>query len=320
MSDDTTIAHETNPHDEDDHAHEHGTLAELVTLRDWLRYAVTRFNQAGIFCGHGLVDSFDEAAYLLTHRLGLPLSRLEIFLDACITADEQERLLELIEARADDRVPAAYLSGEAWLGDFAFAVDERVLIPRSYFAAMLETGMAPWVDDPADIGSALDMCTGCGCLAILMAYALPEAEVSAVDLSADALELAHENVARYGLDEQIDLIQSDLFAGLAGRRFDLIISNPPYVTTASMETLPAEYLHEPRIALAAGDDGLDIVRRLLAEAQNYLNSGGILAVEVGHNRDLVESSFPDLPFSWACNEDGDDKVFVLTREQLAAGA
>lgn len=305
-----------HPGHEDEHVHETGPEAELVTLRDWLRYAVTRFNKEGIFCGHGLVDTFDEAAYLLTHRLGLPLERLEIFLDACITTEEREALLDVIEARAVERTPAAYLTGEAWLGEFSFAVDPRVIIPRSYFARLLETRMAPWVPDPDAIGSALDMCSGSGCLAVMLADAFPQAEVSAVELSTEALEVAAENLARYGLEDRVELIASDLFTHLDGRRFDLIVCNPPYVTTESMETLPAEYLHEPRMALAAGDDGLDIVRRLLAEAINHLNSAGILAVEVGHNRNLVETAFPELPLTWISTEEGDDKIFLVTREQL----
>lgn len=306
--------------DEHEHVHESGALAELVTLRDWLRYALTQFNREGIFCGHGLVDSFDEAAYLLTHRLGLPLERLEIFLDACITAEEREGLLETIEARAVDRVPAAYLTGEAWLGEFSFKVDRRVIIPRSYFARLLESAMAPWIREPQDVGAALDMCTGSGCLAIMLAHAFPQAEISAVDLSPEALEVAEENVVDYGLEERVELLCSDLFDELGGRRYDLIICNPPYVTTESMETLPPEYLHEPSMALAAGADGLDIVRRLIKESKNHLNSAGILAVEVGHNRDLVESAFPELPFAWLSTEEGEDKIFLLTREQLEDAA
>lgn len=299
-----------------EHEHDGGPLVELVTLRDWLRYALTRFNRAGIFCGHGLADRFDEGAYLLTHRLGLPLDRLDVFLDACITSEEREALLETIDRRADDRVPAAYLTGEAWLGEFSFRVDPRVIIPRSYFARVLEDAMAPWIAQPEGLGAALDMCTGSGCLAILMAHAFPNAEITAVDVSEDALEVAAENVADYGLTDQIRLVHSDLFSELPGQRFDLIICNPPYVTSESMETLPDEYLHEPALALEAGDDGLDVVRRLLRESKIHLNSGGILAVEVGHNRALVDAAFPDVPFTWIVDAEAEDKIFVLTREQL----
>lgn len=304
-----------NDHD-DQHEHDHGPLAELVTVRDWLRYAVTRFNRAGIFCGHGVQDSFDEAVWLILGSLALPLDRLEPFLDACIPGEERVALLEAIEQRADERLPTAYILGEAWLGDFRFTVDERVIVPRSFFAELLEDGLAPWVEDPEAISAALDLCTGSGCLAILMAHAFPNADITAVDLSADALDVARINVADYGLEDRIELVRSDVFDALGDRRFDLILSNPPYVTAEAMDALPPEYLHEPHMALASGEDGLDVVRRLLAEAGAHLNPGGILAVEVGHNRAIVEAAFPDLPFTWLSTRGGDDMVFLLRREDL----
>ncbi len=300
----------------DEHEHEHGPLAELVTLRDWLRYAVTRFNRGGVFFGHGCTDAYDEAAWLLMATLALPLERLEPFLDACITSEERDELFARINRRVDERVPTAYLVNEAWLGEFRFYVDERVIVPRSFFAELLEDGFAPWVDDPEAVGSALDLCTGSGCLAVLMAHAFPQAGIVAADLSTDALEVAARNIADYGLDERIELVRSDVFGGLAGRRFDLIISNPPYVTAAAVAALPAEYLHEPQMALGAGEDGLDVVRRLLAEAREHLNPGGILAVEVGHNRALVEEAFPNLPLTWLSTRGGEDMVFVVRREDL----
>ncbi len=309
--------HDDPQHDnESDHEHEHGPLAELVTVRDWLRHAVTRFNRAGIFCGHGVSDSFDEAVWLLLSSLALPLDRLEPFLDACIPSDERIALFEAIERRAGERVPTAYILGEAWLGDFRFTVDERVIVPRSFFAEMLEDGFAPWVEDPDAIDSALDMCTGSGCLAVLMAHAFPNAAITAADLSEDALDVARQNVADYGLEERIELVRSDAFSALAGRRFDLILSNPPYVTAEAMDALPPEYLHEPRMALAAGDDGLELVRRLLARAADHLNPGGMIAIEVGHNRHIVEAAFPDLPFTWLSTRGGDDMVFLLRRDEL----
>lgn len=303
-------------HDDHDHEHEHGPLAELVTVRDWLRYAVTRFSRSGIFCGHGVHDSFDEAVWLILGTLALPLDRLEPFLDACIPGEERVALFEAIEQRADERLPTAYILGEAWLGDFRFTVDQRVIVPRSFFAELLEDGFAPWVEEPEAISSVLDMCTGSGCLAILMAQVFPNAAVTAADLSEDALDVARINVADYGLEDRIELVRSDVFDGLAGRRFDLILSNPPYVTAEAMDALPPEYLHEPHMALAAGDDGLDVVRRLLAQAATHLNPGGILAVEVGHNRHIVEDAFPDLPFNWLSTRGGDDMVFLLRREDL----
>ncbi|AVR88983.1 50S ribosomal protein L3 N(5)-glutamine methyltransferase [Thauera aromatica] len=302
--------------DELEHEHEHGPLAELVTVRDWLRYAVTRFNRAGIFCGHGVGDTYDEAVWLILGSLALPLDRLEPFLDACIPGEERIGLLEAIEQRADARRPTAYILGEAWLGDFRFTVDERVIVPRSFFAELLEDGLSPWVEDPERVGSALDLCTGSGCLAVLMAHAFPHAEITAADLSEDALDVARQNVADYGLEERIELVHSDVFSALRGRRFDLILSNPPYVTAEAMDALPPEYLHEPRMALASGEDGLDVVRELIAHAAQHLNPRGVLAVEVGHNRDLVEAAFPELPFTWLSSRGGDDMVFVLKREEL----
>lgn len=303
-------------HDEHDHEHESGPLAELVTVRDWLRYAVTRFNREKIFCGHGTSSVFDEAAWLILSSLALPIDRLDPFLDACIPSDERVALFENIERRAVDRVPTAYIVQEAWLGQFRFYVDERVIVPRSFFAELLEDGFAPWIEDPETVTSALDLCTGSGCLAILMAQVYPNADVVAVDLSEDALDVAKRNIEDYGLSDQIALVHSDVFSKIGDRRFDLIISNPPYVTAEAMDALPAEYRHEPEMALAAGNDGLDIVRNLIANAAKHLHPEGVLAVEVGHNRSLVENAFPDLPFSWLSTEGGDDMVFVLRREDL----
>ncbi len=310
------MTHEDHLEDEHDHEHEHGPLAELVTVRDWLRYAVTRFNRAGCFFGHGLTDAYDEAVYLILHTLSLPLDRLEPFLDACIPGDEREEILEVIEKRATDRLPAAYITGEAWLGDFRFKVDPRVIIPRSYFAELLEDGFSPWIQDPEEVTAAMDMCTGSGCLAILMAHAFPNAEIVAVDISQDALDVAAENIAAYGLEDRIKLVLSDGFAAVPEQGFDFILSNPPYVTRESMESLPAEYLHEPGLALGSGEDGLDLVRKLLADAPRFLKPDGVLAIEVGHNRDIVEEAFPTLAPTWVSAPGGEDKIFVLQAGQL----
>ena len=312
MTHDHDPAHE----DEHDHEHEHGPLAELVTVRDWLRYAVTRFNRAGCFYGHGLQDAYDEAVYLILHTLALPLDRLEPFLDACIPGDEREDILEVIEKRAVDRLPAAYITGEAWLGEFRFQVDKRVIIPRSYFAELLHDGFTPWVQDPDAVTAAMDMCTGSGCLAILMAFAFPNAEIVAVDISQDALDVAAANIAAYGLEDRIRLVKSDGFAQVPEQRFDFILSNPPYVTREAMDALPAEYHHEPGLALGSGEDGLDLVRKLLADAPRYLAPEGLLAIEVGHNREIVEEAFPALSPTWLSAPSGDDKIFVLEAGQL----
>ena len=311
-----THDHDTAHEDEHDHEHEHGPLAELVTVRDWLRYAVTRFNRAGCFYGHGLQDAYDEAVYLILNTLALPLDRLEPFLDACIPGDEREDILEVIEKRAVDRLPAAYITGEAWLGEFRFKVDKRVIIPRSYFAELLHDGFTPWVQDPDAVTAAMDMCTGSGCLAILMAFAFPNAEIVAVDISQDALDVAAANIAAYGLEDRIRLVKSDGFAQVPEQRFDFILSNPPYVTREAMDALPAEYLHEPGLALGSGEDGLDLVRKLLADAPRYLAPEGLLAIEVGHNREIVEEAFPALSPTWLSAPSGDDKIFVLEAGQL----
>ncbi|MCC6658008.1 MAG: 50S ribosomal protein L3 N(5)-glutamine methyltransferase [Rhodocyclaceae bacterium] len=290
---------------------------ELATLRDVLRWAVSRFNAAGLHFGHGSTSAYDEAAYLLLHALRLPPDRLEPFLDARLSAAELEALDALLARRIEERLPAAYLTHEAWLGDYRFYVDERVIVPRSHIAGLLfEGALAPWLGEPEALESALDLCAGSGCLAVLLALTFPRARVDGVDISAAALEVAARNVADYGLEARIELVRSDLFAGLEGRRYDLIVSNPPYVTGAAMRALPAEYRHEPTLALAAGEDGLDIIRRILAEAPRHLQPDGILLVEVGGNSAIVESAFPNLPFAWLESDDGDGAVFLLERAQL----
>lgn len=291
-------------------------LDDLHTIRDWLRWAVSRFSEAGLCFGHGCDTPYDEAVWLILHTLHLPNDRLEPFIDARLTREEKLALLDVLQQRIARRVPAAYLTHEAWLGEFKFYVDERVIVPRSFFAELLGDGFAPWVEDPYAVTDALDLCTGSGCLAILMAHAFPNAQVDAVDISADALAVARRNIADYGLEEVVNPVESDLFNKLGGRQYDLIISNPPYVTQASMDALPPEYRHEPALALAAGDDGLDIVRRILAAAKAHLKPGGVLAIEVGHNRDLVEAAYPELEAVWLDAEGGDEKIFLLTREQL----
>jgi ribosomal protein L3 glutamine methyltransferase len=303
-------------HDATEEDHEHGPLAELVTLRDWLRYAVTRFNRASLFFGHGCADAYDEAVWLLLHTLSLPLDRLEPFLDACITSEEREALHDVIERRINERLPAAYLTGEAWLGDFRFKVDSRVIVPRSFFAELLGDGLEPWIDDVHGVSDALDLCTGSGCLAILMSHVFPNAHVVGADLSADALTVARDNVAAYGLDQRVELLCSDVYSSMAGRRFDLIISNPPYVTSEAMDSLPPEYLHEPHMALAAGDDGLDVVRRIIGGARDHLKPGGVLAVEVGHNRAQVDANFPELPLVWLSAGGVEDCIFLITEDNL----
>ena len=291
--------------------------SHLSTVSDLLRFAVSRFNQANLFFGHGTTNAYDEAAYLILHTLHLPLDRLEPFLDARLLPEEVDAVVEILRRRVEERLPAPYLTHEAWLGDLRFYVDERVIVPRSFIAELLREHLQPWVEDPEAISSGLDMCTGSGCLAILMALTFPNALIDAVDLSTDALDVARRNVADYGLEDQLTLIQSDLFTALDGRRYDLIVSNPPYVNAPSMQTLPEEYRREPVGALASGEDGLEHVRTILREAPKHLNKGGLLVVEIGHNRDALEEAFPELPLTWLETSAGDEHVFLLTREQLA---
>ena len=291
---------------------------ELFTVRDYIRYAVSRFNAAGLFFGHGSDNAWDEAVYLTLHTLNLPLDRLEPFLDARLLPHEREQLLDIYTRRCQDRLPAAYLTHEAWLGEHRFYVDDRVIVPRSFIADLLDEQLAPWIDDPWAIESALDLCTGSGCLAILTALAFPNAEVAAVDLSPDAIAVAERNVADYSLYDRIELIQSDAFQNLAGRKFDLIVSNPPYVNAESVARLPPEYLHEPELALGSGDDGLDFTRIILREARKHLTDHGILVVEIGHNREALEAAYPTLPFTWLDTAAGDEYVFLLHAADLPA--
>ncbi len=288
----------------------------LITVRDWLRFAVSRFNEAKLFFGHGSDNAFDEAAYLILHTLHLPLDRLEPFLDASLTHGESEEVQAVIERRVRERIPAAYLTHEAWLGEHRFYVDERVIVPRSFIAELLREQLSPWMEEPAEVTRALDLCTGSGCLAILTALAFPNAEVDAVDVSKDALDVAAKNVADYGLTDRIEPIESDLFTALGGRTYDVILSNPPYVNAESVAALPPEYQAEPALALGSGEDGLDATRQILATAKAHLNPGGLLVVEIGHNRDVLEAAYPTLPFTWLDTESGDQFVFLLRREDL----
>jgi len=294
--------------------------ANLRTLRDVLRYAVTRFNEKPLFFGHGQIDAFDEAAFLVMRTLSLPLERMDFFLDAFLTHAEIHSLIELIERRVKKRLPAAYLVGEAWLQGYRFNVDARVIVPRSFIAELLKDELSPWVADVGSVGSVLDLCTGSACLAIIAADVFPGARVDAVDISVDALAVAARNVEDYGLGERVRLLESDLFEAVAGERYDLIVCNPPYVTDASLTKLPREYTHEPTLALAGGPDGLDVVRRVIRAASRHLSAEGILVVEVGDGRSAVEREYPRLPLTWATTSGGDDMVFVAHASELPVEA
>ena len=286
------------------------------TVRDLLRFAVTRFNQAELSFGHVSANAYDEAAYLVLHTLHLPLDLLEPFLDAKLTAAEIDAVLSVIERRATERVPAAYITQEAWMHGFRFHVDERVIVPRSFIGELLQDGLQPYVEDPEQVGAVLELCTGSGCLAILAAHAFPNADIDAVDLSQPALEVATRNVDEYNLDERIALFEGDLFAPLPERRYDVIITNPPYVNADSMAALPAEYRHEPEMALAGGADGMDIVRRIISQARNWLTDDGVLVVEIGNERANVEAAFGGLDLVWLSTSAGDDNVFLIQAADL----
>lgn len=288
----------------------------LITLRDWLRFGVSQMNQAQLHFGHGTGNAWDESVYLLLKTLHLPIDNLDPFLDACLTEPEREALQHVLHQRIHRRIPSAYLTHEAWLGDFSFYVDERVIIPRSYIAELLADKLALWVSEPDCVTSILDLCTGSGCLAILAADAFPNADIDAVDISAEALAVAELNVDEYQLNQQITLIESDLYRQVE-QQYEIILSNPPYVNAASMDALPAEYRSEPVLALAGGDDGLDLVRQIIRQAERYLYPDGLLIVEIGHNRNVLEAAFPQLEFTWLETSDGNEFVFVLTKAQLS---
>jgi ribosomal protein L3 glutamine methyltransferase len=292
---------------------------DASTVDGWLRDTERRLKAARVSYGHGTTNAWDEAAWLVLHALKLPLNTLEPHLERALTAAEVRRVTALVDERIRTRKPAAYLTHEAWLGEYSFYVDERVIVPRSYIAELLRDDLAPWVI-PRRVRSALDLCTGSGCLAILAALTFPRARVDGSDVSSDALKVARRNVGRYALRERVDVVKSDLYAALAGRTYDLILSNPPYVAASVMRSLPLEYRREPALALAGGRDGLDLVRRIVAEAPEHLNPGGVLVMEVGHNRARVEKAFPQLPLVWAETSGGDDCVFVITREALLSPA
>ena len=288
----------------------------FTTPRDLLRYATTRFNTEKLFFGHGSAEAFDEAAYLLLHTLKLPLDKLEPFLDARLLPEEVQRVLAVIERRATDRIPAAYITNEAWLGTYSFYVDERTIVPRSYIAELIPDYFAPWVNNPEGIENVLELCTGSGCLAIMMADAFPDAQVDAVDISPDALAVAQRNVDTYKLQSRVNLIQSDLYANVPAKKYDLIVTNPPYVNSGSMAQLPKEYLHEPQIALDGGSDGMDLVRRIVAGAAERLTDDGLLIVEIGNEKAFAEAAFGHLGLTWLTTSQGDDMVFLLTADQL----
>jgi ribosomal protein L3 glutamine methyltransferase len=289
---------------------------ELLTPRDFLRYAVSRFTEAKLAFGHGATSAFEEAAFIVLEGLHLPVDQLDPFLDARLTQPERQRLADLIEARVTTRKPAAYLLNKAYIGPMSFFVDERVIVPRSYLGELMlnglfEGGDLPWDRDPASVETILDLCTGSGCLALVAAHLFPNARVDGVDLSDKALEVAAINLKEHGLADRVRFLRGDLFAPLKRKKYDLIITNPPYVKAADVKAFPPEFAAEPPMAHLGGADGLDLVRRILADAPRHLTKGGGLLCEVGDARDALEAEYPDLPFFWLSTENSEAEVFWI---------
>ncbi|MFM0518924.1 MULTISPECIES: 50S ribosomal protein L3 N(5)-glutamine methyltransferase [Caballeronia] len=290
----------------------------FTTVRDLLRFGVSRFTEAGLSFGHGSANAYDEAAYLILHTLHLPLDTLDPFLDARLLDEEIDAVMKVIERRAKERIPAAYITQEAWMHGRRFYVDERVIVPRSFIGELLQDGLQPYVADPDQVTRVLELCTGSGCLAILAAQAFENADVDAVDISADAIAVARRNVDEYGLDERVSLYEGDLYAPLPSARYEVIITNPPYVNAQAMQALPEEYRHEPELALAGGADGMDVVRRVVRDARNWLTEDGVLVVEIGNERPNVEAALGGLDLVWLSTSAGDDNVFLIQAADLPA--
>lgn len=291
-------------------------IAELVRVRDWIRWGATEFSRAELFFGHGTDNAWDEAAVLVAWALHVPWERLAGVQDAALTSSERRKIADLFERRISERVPASYLTGEAWFAGLKFSVDEHVLVPRSPIAELIQNRFEPWLArEPEKV---LDLCTGSGCIGIACAYAFPDARITLSDISEQALAVADKNVQAHHLTDRVELVKSDAFAALQNEVYDLIVSNPPYVDAEDMAAVPPEYRAEPELALASGGDGLDFTRRLLHEAAQHLTEDGLLVVEVGNSWVALEQAFPQIPFTWLEFENGGHGVFALTAHDLRA--
>lgn len=288
--------------------------SQLTTLRDYIRWAVTSFGKANIYYGHGTDNALDEALQLVLYGLAIPVGSEAPLLDAKLTQEERMHLLTLINTRCKERLPVPYITGEAWFAGLLFDVDERVLIPRSPIAELIEQGFEPWLGGQPQ-RRILDLCTGCGCIGIAAAHYFEEASVDLVDLSTDALQVANKNILRHELQHRVRALESDLFTELEGV-YDLIVSNPPYVDAEDLASMPAEYQHEPAMALGSGHDGLDITRAILSQAADYLSEQGLLIVEVGNSCLALEEAYPQVPFTWIEFEKGGHGVFAMSRDEL----
>ena len=287
----------------------------LYSVRDFIRWGASRFNEAGLFFGHGTDNALDEAVQLVLHALHLPSDLPPAYLESRLTPAERQEVLSLLRRRVEERVPAAYLTHRAWFAGLEFFVNDQVLVPRSPFAELIENGLQPWVE-PDGVERILDLCSGSGCIGIAAAMHLPHVKVDLAEISQPALDVARRNIADYGLEERVWAIHSDLFQGLEGQRYDVIFSNPPYVGAQEMATLPEEYHREPALGLAGGEDGLDLVRRILRDAPRHLRPGGVIIVEVGNSAQTLAATYPEVPFLWLEFERGGEGVFLLTAEQL----
>jgi ribosomal protein L3 glutamine methyltransferase len=293
------------------------TIDELHTLSDFIRWGASQFNKAQVFFGHGTDNAIDEAIVLVLHALHLPRTTPEILWHAHLTYAEKRQVLELLNQRLELRIPAPYLTQEAWFANLRFYVDQRVLIPRSPIAELIEKQFEPWVQHPDQVTRVLDLCTGSGCIAIASAMlAFPNAEIDAVDISCQALEVAQQNIESYGLEEQVYTVYSDLFTNLKGVHYDLIVSNPPYADAQEIQAMPEEYHHEPMLGLEAGEEGLFFVKQILRQAVDYLTPDGVLIVEVGVSQTALIEQYPDVPFTWLEFARGGTGVFLLTAAQL----
>ncbi len=289
---------------------------QLNTTGDFVRFATSQFNQADLYFGHGMANAWDEAISLIMFTLNLPEDLFEQVFTCQLTADEKQDVLTIIEKRIVEEIPAAYLTNQAVFANLPFYVDQRVLVPRSPIGELIEKKFSPFISEQNPPVRILDLCTGSGCIAIACAYAFPDADIDAVDLSIDALNVANINIENHGLSEQVIPIQSDVFSGVEGQVYDLIVTNPPYVDQEDVDSLPQEYLHEPEMGLGCGEDGLDIVRKILAESAEHLSENGILICEVGNSQIHVSSVYPEVPFKWLSFERGGHGVFMLTKAEL----
>ena len=290
--------------------------APANSIAEFYEAAVPQLENAGLSFGHGCTCAEDEVAWLISATLDIPFDELDKFWSDTLTDEQRTTLTQRLNERCTTKAPLAYILGEAWLGPYIFKIDRRVIVPRSFIAELLMVDLSPWVQNPDAITRVADICTGSGCLAILSALHFPNSQVDAVDLSPEALEVARINVDLYGLQDRLKLHQGDLMAPLLDQKYDIIISNPPYVDAASMDALPDEYRHEPEMALAGGNDGLDLVHTLLRQAAKTLNPGGWLIVEIGHNRGVMDAAYPDLPLVWLDTDGGSDFVFMVDQAAL----